>query len=901
MDDDGTQKAAKVRERGNSLYRNGRLGEAMKAYLEAVKLVPDDPAPLSNISAAKFEAGNYSECIKAAQQALSMLKDEPETQAIRQRLLVRSARAYLYLSQASEARELLRTAEASKDVEEVKDLLDAHQDPGWSNVTTLDSTLLLDKLFYLPRLRPSIQDEPEHYGPGHDDAESQYTTVLKKSSRRDPVLSFMFCGIGDARHLFHTIRSCAARSSESQKVHFTILDIKPAVLARALVFFKILDQAYTSEDQKSLASLSLGYLFCAHMIPPFVWDVLQETIQTLEACLDQSKQPFTWVYVPPQQMELVSRVLKTWGHEPTDQYAPEKLRRLIREDIDQTTPSPPMMGGPRWMFLPEYVAEHEFFDDFSVMLPPDAVLSKFEPELSDLVAEHRNGSGKARSRIDKYLDKHWRWNTTLIDSEWEAKKEGQDAPEMGFDPFNLIEALTKPSSGQKFPIVKTVQVMTRIQHYFERISECVLELQGKVMVETIVGDMAEVLERIRYGLLDRPNPMHTSREKIEVDWPHKYHVVHLSNIPDYVGGSLSSFLYAAPLLKEGTGTGLKSCVLRNTPQWNSTENFNAEHLLMYDHDLLLKHFSVKLAKSSLEKVLPGFERFIMPLDFPLVSYTTWERRHDEDPTVEQLLNRASLERWLHAHFLKLCLPFPRPHFSDVLVYAPLNMTASIRILVHAASLYPRHWIFSIIAGLSTGSISTTARAPRKYILNRVVVDKVHEPRTISIQPWTAEFTTLVTMWSIADRLGLVAPRKLLPAPGSIRQYSVTFPPFRAADLSVPHFAMVFWNTQKYGEPPERLRTLLLDDEKGDTTTSAAKIRADGTVVLSTLGWVSETYTASFWLRSDTAEAMARDRWTVYIWRIDSWTRLTKGLPLREALVRGNSWVAECGGRDEDLA
>lgn len=77
------------------------------------------------------------------------------------------------------------------------------------------------------------QDVPDYFGPGHDEPESLFTRELDSSCREEPVLSFMLCGVGDARHLFKTIRDYYnTRKNPSQKVHFTILDNKPAVLAR---------------------------------------------------------------------------------------------------------------------------------------------------------------------------------------------------------------------------------------------------------------------------------------------------------------------------------------------------------------------------------------------------------------------------------------------------------------------------------------------------------------------------------------------------------------------------------------------------------------------------------------------------------------------------------------------
>ncbi|KAI1381367.1 hypothetical protein F4677DRAFT_123212 [Hypoxylon crocopeplum] len=112
MNAETVQEAAKARERVNDLYRKGQFSEAVKAYEKAAQLVPSDPYPLSNLSAAHFEAGRYSECVNSTVKALGLLKAETGTNAPRKRLLVRQAKAYLHLSRLDEAEEILGQLDA---------------------------------------------------------------------------------------------------------------------------------------------------------------------------------------------------------------------------------------------------------------------------------------------------------------------------------------------------------------------------------------------------------------------------------------------------------------------------------------------------------------------------------------------------------------------------------------------------------------------------------------------------------------------------------------------------------------------------------------------------------------------------------------------------------------------
>ncbi|KAI0019836.1 hypothetical protein F4780DRAFT_792580, partial [Xylariomycetidae sp. FL0641] len=861
---DNAKRAEQLRKHGNGLYLAGQLFEAMKVYQDAADLVKDDPTPRANLSAANFEAGQYSKCIENVQTALNIMQSLPGAEAIPpKKLLVRLAKANLHLSRLDQVADVLEKLEPCGDRD---DLLNALQDARGSADLGLSQSALWELLLRMPRLKASIQDEPDFFGPGHDTAESLYTPSLVKTCQGAPTLAFMLCGVGDARHLFYTICDYAERltGTQSQQIHFTILDHKPAVMARNLVFLALLNDAIADENSLEEIALTFAYLFCAHLVPPFVWKRLHS-----------GSLPFSWAHLPASHMAAISRVLGDWRQDVARRYPTPRIRRAIRWALTRTRMQARGIGA-EGEYLPKFKLDHEFFDNFSVMIPPRSALVNLEPEIPKLMSKHRKEGGDALKRqIERHFDENWRMNATLIDADWEAKKEDEnELPDLGSDPFATITCRLKDDNA-----------IMLLCAFFVRTLQAIERLQGSLKIEMLVGDMAEAMERVRHGLLDRP-------EQKQPSWPLEYHVVHMSNIPDYVGGSLTSFLYASPILKAGRGTGLMSTVLRNPPQWKSIDQFNAEHLLMYDRHQLQKHFGVKLSAETPEESSSSPMDLLMGPMPPLLQYKKWEKCSARQLSVEELLPKSRFSKWVYAHFLKTVLPFPRPQSDFALVYAPLNMTVVMRLLALAAELgYPDHWISTIINGLGTGRIDTTARAPRKYVLTPGALDKQNDSRTMSVQPWAAEFTTLITMWrGVLPCKGLFIPNKILPSPETISEYTIDFPPFQGQDLNVPHFALVFWNQRKYDEPPTKLRPLLQDDEKGDTTTGSQALRADGIRVLTTLQWTRASNRATFWLRSDVADQMMAEGWTVYIWRMDSWVRLTKALQLTGAMTRTRSWV-----------
>ncbi|KAI0144631.1 hypothetical protein GGR57DRAFT_322856 [Xylariaceae sp. FL1272] len=871
--------AVKARERGNELYKKGALNEAISAYKEAALLDPLDPYPLSNLSAAYFEAGAYADSVEAANKALENTEFAADTSSSKaQKLLIRSVRALLHLSDVDEAKATIKQVLPGKDLDGLLSALDVAKNP----LLGPPASVARDKLLRLPRLRPSIQDEPDFFGPGHDMAESLFTPELSKSCANDTVWSFMMCGVGDARHVFRTIASCHGAMTKtgaaSQNIYFTILDHKPAVLARVLIFLYLLEEASnpdTDAQEATLALLTVSYLFCAQLIPSWVEAKFQDAAENVQSKLSEGQNPVNCCHIRKPQMNGLETIIDGWREDVKEMYSTSQLRWQIPLDIRKTGQSVPGMDLNAWQFLEECKREHRFFDDFSVMLPPSAHIESCDPTLADLVSRYgAGGKSGLRQKIDEHLNTSWSINPTLIDLEWEDKKEEMGPPDLGFDPFHIIE-----SFGLKEGKVVR-EAMSAMLNFFIPVSRALHDFKGRLMVEVIVGDMMHALESIRHDSLERPDE----------ESPKQYHVIHLSNIPDYVRGALTSFLYAAPLLKQGNGTGLTSNVLRNPPQWKNVDQFNAEYLLMHDRELIRKHFGVKLS-SLTPKEDDGAAKFLLPYNMTMSDYKTWESTGKSKMPLAQRMSRGTLFRWLYSHLLKLCLPYPRPKADRQLVYAPLNLTAFPRLLDLVIELgYPTHWVSSMICAMASGEVTTTARAPRKYVLTPAAIDRVHESRTMSVQPWADEFATLAAMWRSAWPSGtLVLVDDILPVHEHIGQYTIQFPNFAALDLNYPHFALVFWNQRKYGKPPGDLRPILLDDDKGDLTTSARAIRANGVKIVSTFAWVRETNTAGFWLRSDVVDKMAREGWYVYIWRIDVWGRLTEGMPVEGAVTWRESY------------
>lgn len=196
----------------------------------------------------------------------------------------------------------------------------------------------------------------------------------------------MLCGVGDARHLFMTIAIYfIQRKNASQKVHFTILDHKPVVMARVLIFLYLMLEAGDSnagDYDANTALMSVCYLFCAQLMP-------QWAAEKVEFKLENEENPFKMIHIQTSQMKGLAAIIRRWRRDAKTMFPAAKIRRAINLDIARSSPSTLMIGEKR-PFMRRCEADHSFFDEFSVVLPSAEFMVLVEPKLPELVALYRS-------------------------------------------------------------------------------------------------------------------------------------------------------------------------------------------------------------------------------------------------------------------------------------------------------------------------------------------------------------------------------------------------------------------------------------------------------------------------------------------------------------------------------
>lgn len=178
MDGDGVAitGSATIREEGNTFYKQNRILEglsewfaevphdvrssslmftslAIDAYKKALALDPDNPALFSNLSAAYFELGDYTQCVLFTEGALRIIGDDAN--ALTEKLNHRLIKSYFHIGQLDSVREALQKAKLkTEDSQVYRATLDrtravcrASPDREWARSRVIDE---------LPRYRPTM-------------------------------------------------------------------------------------------------------------------------------------------------------------------------------------------------------------------------------------------------------------------------------------------------------------------------------------------------------------------------------------------------------------------------------------------------------------------------------------------------------------------------------------------------------------------------------------------------------------------------------------------------------------------------------------------------------------------------------------------------------------------------
>lgn len=379
----------------------------------------------------------------------------------------------------------------------------------------------------LQRYRPSMFTTTEYFTVGHDTVTSLFNDEFFEKFDPDVErIAFFLGGVGDARNMLQTICVIAEKEGNMEipkrRYHFTANDIQKAVIARDLVIWIMLDDlSYLNMASKEALQLlnTIYFVYMSTMMPPSAFDQLNKTIAKAVNVLATGEQPLKWLYLHQKDTPLYIEALSSWQGRAQKIFTSSEIVKKVTS-VMSARRRPRYLANGRFT----YKKEKQLYINASLLYPSKEILRTQDPDLLELLDKYSNHP-KTNAQIFKdHLSKHWYFNTTLIDIEWYNNLPREDF-DVGFDPFEALdhfpydEVSTKPRNPDR--------LYDHMAPFFIDTAKAIKQLKGRLQVEAILGDYADVAEKIQFGLFKDM----AGEDRCSKDFPVLFDRIHLSNVP----------------------------------------------------------------------------------------------------------------------------------------------------------------------------------------------------------------------------------------------------------------------------------------------------------------------------------------------------------------------------------
>jgi tetratricopeptide (TPR) repeat protein len=843
---------------------------------------------LLNISAVHYELGNYTKVIEDVRQALSLIP--VANNGAMSKAILRASKAHVHLKQYDQANKLLERLGESTSKAEIERCVTLGQESEAAKTFGLG-------VRNLPHYKPAIAIAPDCFNVGNDDAMPLFDHLLISNTSASETITYFFGGIGDARHLFQTIRMIWAIESESVNkgrvldqraemkkcnYHFTVNDINGCALARHLLVLLLLEEiadavGNTAPDQVNkppVALVTLFFLYVGYVMPTQNYEYLQQTISRALQVLTVDVTLPGLLFVYNYGRESIITALQQWQKAAADAFPADNLvsqAKATLQRLKETGLKTDVAG-----MAPDGCHEElQYWIVSGLLLPPDDEIPRALKRLLKMPMH-----GQSATNLKHYIEQNWKPNATLADmNNLNELKQNVFAVHDPFwqasMPYACIRIGNDPENPQK--------LYDYLAPFFVHTAQAVRGLAGRLHVEMMTGDVTVALGRItKQDVKDRPK-----------HFPQRYNRIHLSNIPDYVGGSLFTYIHVLPLLKDKPSSFALANNCRNAPAFPSIEAFNSEYTTVHtDRDLVNLLGAKTISLNKIDNILL---QTVEGVKYPMPRYHAYQR------TQGDLSLCSEVEHWLYAIFLQIALPASVSEMGSC-IYSPLNLTIFFRLISRLHELgYPAHWLSEVISAILSNQVHTTARFPCTSPLTVEESDRKHSRMHIDIAPFIPEFSALTAMWMYELPFGIAA---LLSTPklSSMKRYTIRFTKVTDQEKnlqpSIPALTVLF--TQFDARlaamdvatrvPDFTLRKALMAGDQGYQDDVFVKLRQKS-VVITTWTWDREKKTAGFWFDAAMMDRMLAERpaWSVNILRMNYWKEAAVTDVLNLVLSTGESW------------
>ncbi|KAI0737514.1 hypothetical protein C8Q80DRAFT_1115040 [Daedaleopsis nitida] len=542
-------------------------------------------------------------------------------------------------------------------------------------------------------------------------------------------------------------------------------------------------------------------------------------------------------------------------------------RAMVRKDIDQLVEELVEVG-----MQPEdhHVQERAFYVVTKVFLPPEELRHRhpyFEVAWGQ-VCDHGEMRPSVMKKIVNHIESSWKPNVTLIDASFDnpecsLHRDGyRDLREDMFESvIDEIESFNALHATVGSVVDKEMLAWDVCNVFFEGVAAALKNLEGKVILEFLIGDLCGELSKMRCGDYGtRPR-----------QFPSEYTRMWLSNVPDYTHGPMNVIVYVAPSLQDHPYAAVACNSLLNTSAWKDDQEFFHTYTLLKIEDVS-RYLGCTIINSCA----------VMEI-FLLGPSPSLPRPLSELATREELttwLSRVLFHAFIHGRSV------PCYHHDTRL---PHNLVAFFGLLMYLHRIgYPPHWLSAFLARVLSGRmVADVIPYTGTYPIPICEYERRVPARTVRTDPWLVEFETII----------------------ATAYYAIPFPIASAlpADFSRDAEDMVVWEVQVeptqwahepetrfYGTPYHPVTHLLfyrfdeLDAEEviGDMLDifEGCSSPACGTFfVLTSQEHVMYLKEIRFWLSKKRVERMRKEKWAMVAYRNDVGIQATHPVPI-------SSWV-----------
>ncbi|KAJ7483291.1 hypothetical protein FB451DRAFT_1234002 [Mycena latifolia] len=813
--------------RGNSFFKSGNVTEASKCYVKAEELCPTNPVYASNLSAALFEEGDYLSCVttidrwcklhgskKPSSSGENTATPGPDSsidqnEALALRLSGRLAKALSHGVRSGSV--------SQKQIDDIGATISELELVGFAGEPELrrvwadwnhiaretgdrDENIAQAhaRFSVLPIFRKTAKPIMEYFNIGQDalmslidDWGPDHESPVQLESMPDQEISrisFLLGGVGDARHVFSTLvglhrahKKLDKERQEAFRIHITLLDIHPAVLARDLCMLLLLDQLVDTPDVSSTTKAeilsTMFYTFAGVVMPEYCYSRLEKVIQNLKLSLkgDGTELP-SWIHVPPAAITQIDSVLDFWLSVPkkftTKRILHEhKLRSPagILKLVNMPNISEEYRAG-----LKARIAKHREDIMETIKRVSSSQLRSMGlagPGPNASAEEKKQFKIRAKGIMDSMLEKSLNddGNMTFERYWYEQVKIFVPPPELWSRHIGMEHFLSMSHGSPPSPDA-VAQIREHVNETWKPNSTLFdpaafgppdlnlnpFEAPGYIDLFNLrfgissttdnstpdapsYGNFVDLFDKVAEAMKSLKNQV-----KLELlcgelmqeltkmrfggdrtrpaEFPRTFKRAHLSNVPDYTHGTLNSIVYALPVVEEVAS----NCYL-NAGIWASDEEFIHTYTLLTPADVP-KYLGCQFISQEATQGLVILRKQDLPL--PL----------------NELASRPELITWLTRVLLYTVLP-SSSHDGQFRARLPNNLVAFVSLLLHLRGVgYPAHWMSEFMQTVLSGSLVTDiAPYAEKWPIPVSDMARRVSARAVRLDPWTAELETILAL------------------------------------------------------------------------------------------------------------------------------------------------------------